>query len=700
MASNSKNLYCANKPSSSPYVLAVSFSESNPNVANNTSVISLAGILKSGNGANWISNYPSSLELYWHDNYTRKDTLIDTEKFSSIGLNSTKSVSGSITATHNSDGSLSGYAKVVFTAGSSSGGWCPASAEVETDDTVLTAIARASTFGAITGDTLGSAITLAIKSAASAYTHQVWYKVGDSEWFDLGNDIESAVTFTPPMYLCTHIVDSTFGTMNLCVRTYDGTTQIGSDIYNDIIINIPDSVVPTAGYVQTTPIESDVPEEWGVYVKGHSKVQVSIVGDSGIHESQIESRVIVGPYIGVSQSPAISGVLNSVGTYTFTGKVTDSRGRTASATAEINVEDYFKPSINVTANRCLEDGTTSPSGTYLKVKCTYNYANVKGKNTVRKSIYCNGVYNTDFVSGETFILPANCSIGSTYTLTAEVTDALENQALVTALIPMDIRIINIKKNKLAVAFGMFATEDYTVKSAWDMYAPFLHATANEQDLTIGSSDVQWCNYYTTSEKHWFNKPIYVQGDIYGGTSYNRRVAYSDETITGLKGTIQSDNSECGTYHRHINIGLGLGIGDNYGITMNSSGEVYSSFAMNGIGKWTNKKLAFADEAGKMVLLAKTAATSYTTFTVEDLNNFKQIILTCAATSGSNYRPLCSVIMTPYEFMNYCNSDGNAAMCCFGEEPANYKVRAVALDSTTVKLVTASSWDTAILYGVR
>lgn len=103
-ANNNKNLYCPNKPSSSPYVLKVSFSESNINAVNNTTIINATASLSSSSGANWSSSYNSSLSIYWWDEDTRKETYITSINFSSIALSSTKTVSGSITVQHNSNG--------------------------------------------------------------------------------------------------------------------------------------------------------------------------------------------------------------------------------------------------------------------------------------------------------------------------------------------------------------------------------------------------------------------------------------------------------------------------------------------------------------------------------------------------------------------------------------------------------------------
>lgn len=56
----------------------------------------------------------------------------------------------------------------------------------------------------------------------------------------------------------------------------------------------------------------------------------------------------------------------------------------------------------------------------------------------------------------------------------------------------------------------------------------LKITRSGNTTTIGSQNGSYCHYETTAPQHWFNKTVRVQGDVYGGSSYNRRLAYCDE----------------------------------------------------------------------------------------------------------------------------------------------------------------------------
>ncbi len=468
-ASKSKKIYCSNYPSSYPYTIYVSFSESSTSVANNTSTISISGYMI-GDDIGWSSNYNSYLKLYWHDNNTGKDKLVATSSgFKSLSMNTKKSISGSITVTHKSDGSLSGYAKLTYTAGSTSGGYAPSSASVQTANTALTTIPRASSISSLSGTYLGSAVTVGISRASSSFTHKVEYSFAGSTYTTAASSAATSASFTPPLSLATNIPNATSGTLTVRVTTYSGSTQIGSAVTKSITLSLPSSVVPTMGTPTATRVDNGVPSSFGVYVKGFSKATISIVSPAGIYGSTIKAYSITGGGLSSSASSATTGVLNSAGTYTFTCTITDSRGRSVSKTVSITVIDYSSPSISVSAKRCTSDGTESGSGTYLKVTCNYSIASVSGKNSVSsRSVSCNGASNTSFSSGTSFVLAANCSANTSYTLTASLTDALGKSASASVDIPTDTRIMNVKANKKGVAFGKYAEDDNTVEFGWDL----------------------------------------------------------------------------------------------------------------------------------------------------------------------------------------------------------------------------------------
>ena len=64
-------------------------------------------------------------------------------------------------------------------------------------------------------------------------------------------------------------------------------------------------------------------------------------------------------------------------------KVTDSRGRTATATVSVSVVAYSAPVLTLTeAFRCTSNGTASDTGTYISAKASGTYSSVSNKNSM------------------------------------------------------------------------------------------------------------------------------------------------------------------------------------------------------------------------------------------------------------------------------------------------------------------------------
>lgn len=139
-SSKSKTLTSSNNHD---YTLNASFKENSTNTANNTSNVTVTAKL-SATGYYWSTSYNSTLEIWWYDNNNYSNgTKVKSISFAGLSSTSdTKTASGSINVTHKSDGTLKGYAKAVFTKGSTTSAYAPASGNVSTSTTALTNIPR------------------------------------------------------------------------------------------------------------------------------------------------------------------------------------------------------------------------------------------------------------------------------------------------------------------------------------------------------------------------------------------------------------------------------------------------------------------------------------------------------------------------------------------------------------------------------
>ncbi|WP_281627488.1 DUF859 family phage minor structural protein [Traorella massiliensis] len=490
----------------------VTWSLVSQNIANNTSTIRLTSTFHTTNTTKIASTY---------SNFVTDGTVMYSGAYSKSGAGNIFSKTKDITVSHNADGTFPGrsvsFSTNDYIMGNKSGSGTISG---------VTTIPRSSSISSISGSSLGSSVTVNISRASTSFTHKVEYSFAGSSYTTATSSAATSATFTPSLSLANHIPNATSGTLTVRVTTYSGSTQIGNAVTKTQTLSLPGSVLPTLSGVTLTRVDNGVPSSWGVYVQGYSKVTATIAGASGIYGSSISGYSLSGAGYRSSSSSLTTGVLNSTGTFSFSGYVTDSRGRSSSSmtSAQFVVYEYFPPSISVSAQRCTSDGTISSSGTYLKVHCTYSYASVNGKNTISRSVTCNRVSNTTFSSGTSFIMNANCAIGSSYTLTAEITDGLGNSSTVTAFIPTAERVMNIKSNGKGVAFGGFSTKENTLQCYWDLEVNNYKVATLDSVYPVGSIYISVVNTNPSS--------------LFGGTW----VAFaSGRTLVGVD-TSQSDFS--------------------------------------------------------------------------------------------------------------------------------------------------------------
>ncbi len=163
------------------FTLSISFNEKSTSILDNTSTLSVTGTIKSGTGS--YSGYAPTLKIYWHDDNTNSDRLLGTKTVKSLSTGASSSLTKEVTVTHKVDGSLSGYAKAVWTKNTSAS-YVPASGTVQTTNTALTKIPRASTINSgklvtISNNAYPSYETLEITSATTTFKHKLEYSFSD-----------------------------------------------------------------------------------------------------------------------------------------------------------------------------------------------------------------------------------------------------------------------------------------------------------------------------------------------------------------------------------------------------------------------------------------------------------------------------------------------------------------------------------------
>ena len=490
MATLTKSLLPISGYTNQYYTYQCVVTENSYNISNNTSNVTVAFSIKgpwAPSFYEWVTHYgiivdgsvkkTGSSSPYISTNYTQLLTWTGDISHNSDG---TKSINVGVYLYH--DGP-SNYLPKQYTSGSS----------LSMGSVTLTTIPRASSFGTISGNTIGSSMTVNINRHSSSFTHQLWYKLGSSTWYDLGNGIGTSKTFTISNDLLSQLPNTTSGTLQLRMRTYNGSTQIGSDIYKDITVYVASSVVPT---IPNDAIKLE-PQTYSMLIQGKNKLKISASGCSAGTGSSIKSYTFSGPGISstTTATSVTSSIISNTGTLTYTVTVTDNRGRTASKTATITCYAWSAPSITLSAYRVNSSTSTTEndSGTYMR--CTYNlsYSSVNNTNDVTVKIlykknsassYSSTTALTDSTNTSGSVVLSSIDSASTYTIYATITDNYGGSSTSTSRTVFGAsRVLNITSDGTGVAFGKMAESKNLLESKYKIKTPGLLSSRDGRSTT-------------------------------------------------------------------------------------------------------------------------------------------------------------------------------------------------------------------------
>lgn len=326
----------------------------------------------------------------------------------------------------------------------------------------LDTIPRASSLTASNG-TLGTAQTLTISRADSSFTHTITYQCGSASGTIATKSTSTSISFTPPLSLASQNTAGTSVSVVLTLTTYSGSTNIGA-YTKTISCSIPASVKPTVSLSVSDSL--GYKDTYGAYIQGMSKARI-VLNDSGSYGSTIKARKTTFDGNIYTAPSFTTDVLNGSGTLTIQTTVTDSRGRTASASTTISVLAYTKPKISaLIVNRCDSAGNSSASGAYLSVVFSGEVTPLNNKNAAQyvlqykktsASAYTTETL-TDFtgqysVSGGVFVFAAEAA--SSFNIILTVSDAFSSAAK-TATGSSVKKLWSSLKDGLGFAFGKIA----------------------------------------------------------------------------------------------------------------------------------------------------------------------------------------------------------------------------------------------------
>lgn len=315
---------------------------------------------------------------------------------------------------------------------------------------------------------MGKSVTINTPAVNSAYRHTLRYAFGKATG-TIAENVASSKSWTPPVSLASRIPDAASGIGTIYCDTYSGSTLLGTKSVS-ITLTIPSSVVPSAGKL-TAAVTEDT-SGTGQFVRGMGKAAVSLSGAAGVYGSTIKSYSVSGGGWSSNESTLTTGILQAAGEITFTAVVTDSRGRTAQTTCQIEVIAYDKPGISsLSVYRCDSTGAKKNAGTYAAIEIKASYSAITGNTVTLKAAYkltSDASYGNDTVltnSGKTVIGDA-LSASHTYDVRITVADKF-NTATVTASLRTKNVIWSVLPKGLGFAIGKVAELANWLDVAWD-----------------------------------------------------------------------------------------------------------------------------------------------------------------------------------------------------------------------------------------
>jgi hypothetical protein len=478
------------------YVLRVAWSATQ-NIANNTSVITAKIYLDN----NWSLNIGGR-----SDNYIVIDGKTYIFKTSAISTTGTHLLATVVSdpIEHTASGtrtvSMSCSFKIKATLSGTYHG------EINANGTVtLDTIPRASQPSCITWPEhtqdvgyFGDTISIHMNRHSSEFTHTVRYQFG-SRSGTIATDVGTGTTWKIPPSLMELIPSSTSGSGTIYVETHKGNVSIGTKSCG-FTAKVPDSVKPTVSF--SLEDANKVDEIYGSPVKGLSRIRVT-VSTTKAYSSPISSISTTIDGMTYSGASVLTNVLKNAGKSTVTTTVKDGRGRTATHSYDMNVQDYAAPSISeLSVRRCDEDGTLNDRGDYIKVTFSASASPMNSKNTVTYKLEYKKKTDISYTTKSLADLANNFSVtdysviveadgGNAYDVKVTATDKHKTSSRsVSASTAFTMMNFNYAGNGMGI--GMVNTKDNTLQIALDVeFIGKVSGTIIDALLPVGSMVIRY-----------------------------------------------------------------------------------------------------------------------------------------------------------------------------------------------------------------
>lgn len=262
------------------------------------------------------------------------------------------------------------------------------------------------------------------------------------------------------------VTNSASAKLRIAFNTYSDsayTKKVGDTKFKEITLSLPTSVKPTASLSAAAVNTNPWIKSKGLYVAGYSKVKLTLTAKPG-EGASVSSQTISGEDFSVNGT-TVTADIASHGSFTFVGKVTDSRGRSATSDdKKITVLQYSNPafvSVSVERGEYTTQWNAGDNGPDIRVVFKTTLSLSDNGNTYDATFALdgsnkapNGGATTGLASGaDRAVYFLDLSSEVSHSLVITVTDKVGSVAKAKITIPSDDITLEFAANGKGIAFG-------------------------------------------------------------------------------------------------------------------------------------------------------------------------------------------------------------------------------------------------------
>lgn len=486
--------------------------QTSQSTSNNTSTVSYNLYLK-GRSFHDLTNTSRCVVTINGQQVYNKITNYDLRNNSTYTL-----ASGTVTIPHNSDGTKT----FTFSATNdcSVGGQWNISGSM-----TLSTIPRRATFNIYdySSGSRGSAISIAdtgtivnyvVDSPSSSFRYRMQATIAGSTYtiWDKDKNWTSVTHTLPTSWNSAHMANSTSALVTFTLTTYNGNSVLGTYARN-FTVTVPGNVVPTISSVTLSEANSNKKNIVGAtpYYQLLSTIRVQ-TSSSGVQGSTIRTTQVTADGKTQRGADVYFSEINKSGTVSFKITVTDSRGRTASATRTATLNAYSVPSINLfNANRASGNSSNGEA----KLIATHTSMNGKNplnikvsvKETTQQSGWTQKYSATNKVDkfNQTISLGGGYDDYKSYTVRAVISDKFNRMATSIATLPTSELPLVIGADTANVGIGKIPT----VNEGLDVKGQVMASDG----VTVRVNDYVYSGIDKNGDLIIKNRPIYLPSEF-------------------------------------------------------------------------------------------------------------------------------------------------------------------------------------------